>query len=119
MDFHVIRECHRSLVVNTETGIVIVENEQPQAAFIECQELVLCPLVYHSEHQRGYVIKQEFLFIEVLFQFLLEFFGVVLARYHPFKYPLGLLYLLVPVRETCFQRVFPVREVCSFEKSKV
>ena len=107
VDFDVVRERHRALVVHAQARVVVVEYEQPAAALVSGHEHVLGPLVNHAEHQRYQVVEHYLPLVEMLLQLPLELFCVALARHHPPERLRHLLRVYTAIRVARLEVVFP------------
>lgn len=84
MILYIVSESDQSLVVQAETGIVVVKDEDPFPLLMEIgKEHVLRPLVHHTEQLGDKVVGDQVIEVEMISNLVLEFLQVILGRYDP------------------------------------
>ena len=84
MILYIVSESDQSLVVQAETGVVVIEDKDPFPLLMEIgKEHVLRPLVYHAEQFGDKVVGDQVINIEMIPNLVLEFIQVILGGYDP------------------------------------
>ena len=84
MILYIVSESDQPLVIQAETGVVIIEDKDPFPLLMEIgKEHVLRPLVHHTEQLGDKVVGDQVIKVEMIPNLVLEFIQVVLGGYDP------------------------------------
>ena len=84
MILYIVSESDQPLVIQAETGIVVVKDKDPFPLLVEIgKEHVLRPLVHHTEQLGDKVVGDQVIKVEMIPNLVLEFIQVVLGGYDP------------------------------------